>query len=63
MEVLKMDKTYKLKNGYSIKKGNVYDGYNMNVRWCIYEPSGNLYMSCGSYKEAYELASNLVNYK
>ena len=58
-----MDKTYRLKNGYSIKKGNFYDGYNMNVRWWIYEPNGNVYISCGSYKEAYEIASNLVNYE
>lgn len=58
-----MGKSYELKNGYSIKKGNFYDGYNMNARWCIYEPSGNLYMSCGSYKEAHEIASNLVNYE
>lgn len=55
-----MNKTYELKNGYTISKGEFYDGYNMNIRWCIYEPNGNLYMSCGSYKEAYEMASNLI---
>ena len=55
-----MKKVYRLRNGYSISKGEFYDGYNMNTRWCIYSPSGNLYMSCGSYKEAYSLASKLT---
>jgi len=54
-----VNKVYRLKNGYSISKSEFYDGYNMNTRWCIYEPSGNLYLRCGSYKEAYELTSNL----
>ncbi len=54
-----MRKIYKLKNGYSIITGEFYDGYNMNTRWCIYSPDGKLYMSCGSYKKAYELVSNL----
>lgn len=54
-----MNKVYRLKNGYSISKGQFYDGYNMNTRWCIYKPNGELYLSCGSYKEAYELASHL----
>ena len=55
-----MNKVYRLKNGYSISKGDFYDGNNMNVRWCIYKPNGELYLSCGSYKEAYEIASHLV---
>lgn len=54
-----MRKVYRLKNGYSISKGEIYDGYRMNIRWWIYKPNGEIYMSCGSYKEAYELASNL----
>lgn len=54
-------KTYTLKNGYSLSKGEFYDGYNTQVRWCIYSPTGELYMSCVSYKEAYEIASNLVS--
>jgi hypothetical protein len=54
-----MNKVYRLKNGYSISKNEFYDGYNMNVRWCIWSPNGKLYMSCGSYSEAYELASHL----
>ena len=54
------NKVYRLRNGYSISKGEFYDGYKMNIRWCIYKPDGNLYMSCVSYKEAYELASHLT---
>ena len=57
----RMRKTYTLKNGYSISKGEIYDGYQMQTRWCIYSPSGALYMSCVSYQEAYELASHLRN--
>ena len=56
-----MNKAYELNNGYSVSKCDFYDGYNMNVRWCIYSPDGTLYMSCASYKEAYETASNLVS--
>jgi hypothetical protein len=55
-----MNKVYKLKNGYSLSKGTFYDGYKSNTRWCIYSPNGELYMSCVSYKEAYELASHLI---
>ena len=57
---MEFKKVYRLRNGYSISKGEFYDGYNTNTRWCIYYPNGNFYMSCVSYKEAYELASNLV---
>ena len=56
-----MKKVYRLKNGYTISKDEVYDGYNMRSFWRIYKPDGNFYMSCGSYKEAYEIASNLVS--
>lgn len=58
-----MNKVYRLKNGYSISKYEVYDGNNMNIRWCIYEPNGMIYLSCVNYKEAYEIASSLVNYE
>ena len=56
-----MKKVYRLKNDYSISKGEFYNGYNMNTLWCIYKPSGELYMTCVSYKEAYEIASHLTN--
>lgn len=55
-----MNKVYRLKNGYSISKGEFYDGYKTNIRWCIYSPNGDFYMSCVSYSEAYELASHLI---
>jgi hypothetical protein len=54
-----MRKVYRLKNGFSISKGECYDGYNMQTYWGIYEPNGTLYRSCHSYNEAYELASHL----
>lgn len=54
------NKVYRLRNGYSLSKGECYDGYKTVTHWCIYSPDGNLYMSCGSYKEAYELASHLT---
>lgn len=53
-------KLYTLKNGYSICKAKCYDGYNMQYLWSIWRPDGQLYMSCVSYEEAYELASHLV---
>ena len=52
-------KNYRLKNGYSICKTQFYDCYNVQYRWAIWTPKGELYMSCGSYNEAYELASSL----
>lgn len=55
-----MNKLYRLKNGYSIRKCEYYNGYDMRYLWSIFEPGGKLYMSCVSYKEAYELASHLV---
>lgn len=55
-----MRKEYRLKNGYTIRKEELYDGYNMRTFWRIYTPDGNPYMGCVSYKEAYELASHLV---
>ena len=55
----RVGKLYRLKNGYSISKGECYDGYNMQYFWCVWKPDGNLYLSCGSYDEAYELASHL----
>lgn len=54
------NKVYRLRNGYSLSKSECYDGYKMVSYWCIYKPDGNLYMSCGSYKEAYEIASHLI---
>ena len=55
-----MRKTYTLKNGYSLCKGECYDGYQTRTFWQIWTPDGHLYMNCGSYKEAYEIASHLV---
>lgn len=51
---------YKLRNGYSIAKTECYDGYTMQYQWSVFAPGGQLYMSCGSYQEAYKLASHLV---
>ena len=56
-----MKKVYRLKNGYSITKEEIYDGYQTRSYWRIYKPDGNPYLGCGSYQEAYELASHLVN--
>lgn len=49
-------KRYVLKNGYSIRKAECYDGYQMRYFWTVWTPDGNHYMNCGSYNEAYELA-------
>lgn len=54
-----MRKTYTLKNGYKLMKGEMYDGCTMQTTWDIYTPDDQLYMKCGSYREAYELASHL----
>lgn len=54
-----MNKVYTLKNGYRLMKGEMYDGYTMQTTWDIYTPDDQLYMKCGSYREAYELASHL----
>ena len=56
----RVGKTYVLKNGYSICKCECYDGYNMQYFWTIWRPDSSHYMNCGSYDEAYELASHLV---
>lgn len=42
----------KFENGYSISKGE-------GGHWLIWCPTGELYMECVSYSEAYEIASNL----
>lgn len=55
-----MHKVYRLKNGYSISKRDFYDGFNNNIRWCVFKPNGEFYLSFISYKEAYEVASHLV---
>ena len=55
-----MRKEYRLKNGYKLLKAECYDGYNTQTYWQIYKPNGEHYMNCGSYREAYELASHLV---
>ena len=52
-------KAYRLKSGYSIRKMSCYDGYDIRYFWTIWSPEGNHYINCGSYEEAYELASNL----
>lgn len=54
-----MKRVYRLKNGYSITKEEMYNGYDMRTYWCIWQPNGQLYMSCVSYKEAHGLASHL----
>jgi len=56
-----MMKSYTLSNGYKLIKGELYDGYTMWTTYDIYTPDGELYMKCGSYREAYELASHLKN--
>lgn len=53
-------KMYKLKNGYKICKTSWYDGCNMRYYWSVWSPNGEIYMNCGSYAEAMELASNLT---
>lgn len=53
------NKVYHLHNGYSISQMECYDGYMTQRRWAIWKPSGELYMSCGSYNEAFELAKHL----
>ena len=55
-----MGKTYTLKNGYKIAVIEAYNGYEMVKSWGIWKPDGSLYLSCGTYQEAYELASHLV---
>ena len=52
-------KTYTLKNGYKINKQKFYDGHQSELRWCIWKPTGEFYMSCGSYEKAYNIASKL----
>lgn len=56
----RVGKLYALKNGYKISKAKCYDGYIMQYFWSIWSPDGSLYMSCGSFEEAYEVASHLV---
>lgn len=46
-------------NGFYIEKGYYDEDGNYHNKWCIYD-TGNLYMICCSYSEAYELASNFV---
>lgn len=54
-------KMYRLKNGYGIQKRECYDGFQTRYRWTIWSPNGSVYMNCGSYDEAYEIASHLVS--
>lgn len=52
-------KTYRFRNGYSICKCKLYNGYEMDYFWVIWMPTGEHYMTCHSYEEAKELATNL----
>lgn len=54
-------KEFRLGNGYSVSKSEFYDGYAGQAKWCIWKPTGELYMSCVSYKEAMEIATHLKN--
>lgn len=51
-----MGVVYRLKNGFSIEKQGVYDGFQMQYRYFLYNASGKLTFSYGTLEKAREAA-------
>ena len=56
----RVSKIYTLKNGYRIYKMSYYTGVETVYYWVVDDSNGARYKNCGSYDEAYEIASHLV---
>lgn len=56
----RVSKTYILRNGYRIAKCKLYDGYEMQYFWSIFNPDNTIHSgNYQSYEKAYEIAKNL----
>ena len=53
-------KMYRLKNGYSISKARLYNGFEMQYFWTVWNSKGELYSgNFQSYEKAYAFAKSL----